>query len=70
MKKERGRKMIVTTVKMRMALLLDSAMMASSFCSIVRSWKSCPGRVGQYNYCMYGLEIITTSNEFLRSLTS
>lgn len=40
-KKDSGRKMIVTTVKTRMALLLDSAMIASSFCSIVRSWKSC-----------------------------
>ena len=39
-KNERGRKMIVTTVKTKMALLFDSAMMASSFCSMVRSWKS------------------------------
>ena len=31
---------MVTTVKTRMALLFDSAMMASSFCSMVRSWKS------------------------------
>ena len=44
-KKDRGRKMIVTTVKTRMALLLDSAMIASSFCSIVRSWKSCSNTI-------------------------
>ena len=36
-KKDRGRKTMVTTVKTRMALLFDSAMMASSFCSMVRS---------------------------------
>lgn len=40
-KKDRGRNMMVTTVKRRIALLLDSAMMASSFCSMVRSWNSC-----------------------------
>lgn len=38
--KERGRKIIVKTARMRMILLLDSAVMARSFCSIVRSWKS------------------------------
>lgn len=43
-KNERGRKIMVTTVKTRMALLFDSAMMASSFCSMVRSWKSCSDR--------------------------
>lgn len=31
---------MVTIVKTRMALLLDSARRASSFCSMVRSWKS------------------------------
>ena len=36
-KKDRGKKMIVTTVKTGMALLFDSAMIASSFCSIVRN---------------------------------
>ncbi len=44
-KKDSGRNMIVTTVKTRMALLLDSAMIASSFCSIVRSWKSCSNTI-------------------------
>ncbi len=39
-KNESGKKMIVTTVKTRIALLFDSAIIASSFCSIVRSWKS------------------------------
>ena len=39
-KKESGRKMTVTTVKTRIALLFDSAMIASSFCSMERSWKS------------------------------
>ena len=44
-KNDRGKKIMVTTVKTRMALLFDSAMMASSFCSIVRSWKSCEKRI-------------------------
>lgn len=39
-KKDSGRKTIVTTVKTRTAWLFDSAMIASSFCSMVRSWKS------------------------------
>lgn len=39
-KKESGRKMTVTTVKTRIALLFDSAMIASSFCSMERNWKS------------------------------
>lgn len=51
-KKDRGRKMIVTTVKTRMALLFDSAMIASSFCSIVRSWKSCTRRIRKEIECM------------------
>ena len=39
-KNESGRNMTVTTVKTRIALLFDSAMIASSFCSMERSWKS------------------------------
>jgi hypothetical protein len=40
-KKDSGRKMIVTAVKTRMALFWLSATTASSFCSMDRSWKSC-----------------------------
>lgn len=40
-KKDSGRKTMVTDVKTNMALFWLSAVMASSFCSMERSWKSC-----------------------------
>lgn len=48
-KKDNGRNTIVTPVKTKMALFWVSAMIASSFCSMDRSWKSwCD--LGQWNW--------------------
>lgn len=39
-KNDKGKKMMVTAVKTKMALFWVLAMMASSFCSMDRNWKS------------------------------
>lgn len=55
--------MMVTEVKTSIALLFDSARMASSFCSIVRSWKSWVGTVRTRTWLL-GLGVIPHSMSF------